>query len=112
MIFLAKIRALHQSTRIYIALYTAALIYLDDTFQQDIQGVSTFNERFVNNKPQEDPVLEGFGVLLRTATLHFDHVPSNIILTSTLNLVTALSLEHGMQKSLVSFPLLVILLNK
>ena len=90
-----------ESTRIFVALYTAALIYLDDTFQHDIRGVSSFNERFMRNEAQEDGVLEGFASLLREAPDYFGCVPSNIIVTSTLNLVTALSLEHGLQQTQV-----------
>ncbi|EDR03562.1 uncharacterized protein LACBIDRAFT_331339 [Laccaria bicolor S238N-H82] len=87
----------NKSTQIFIALYTAFLIYLDDVFQHDIELVYCFNERFILCQPQDDPVLDGFASLLREFPQHFGRVVSNIMTTSTLNLVTALLLEHETQ---------------
>jgi hypothetical protein len=93
----------NHSTRIYIALYTAALICLDDTYQNNKQAIMTFNARFVNNAPEYDPALEGLSIILRQTTCHFDCIPSNIIVTATLNFVTGLSLEHDLEKTSVRF---------
>ena len=108
----------NYSTRIYIALYTGVLICLDDTYLDNKQGIMTFNERFMNNEPEKDPVLAAMGIILRETTRHFDCIPSNIIVTATLNLVTALSLEHGLEKSSVRsdfignfVDLMIVLLN-
>lgn len=87
----------NKSTQIFIALYTAFLIYLDDVFQHDVEHVYCFNERFILCQAQDDPVLDGFASLLREFPQHFGRVVSNIMITSTLNLVTALLLEHETQ---------------
>lgn len=87
----------NESTRIFIALYTAFLIYLDDVFQKDVDRVSVFNDRFIQGQPQEDPVLDSFAALLHEIPNHYGRVVSNIMLTSTLNLVNALLLEHETQ---------------
>lgn len=94
-----------KSVQIYIALYTAFLVYLDDVFQADIGAVKEFNERFAANATQENPSLQGFANLLRDDTpKHFGRVVSNLIVTSTLNLVTALLLEHETQDMVVCTP--------
>jgi len=87
----------NKSTQILIALYTAFLIYLDDVFQHDVELVYCFNERFILCQAQDDPVLDGFASLLHEFPQHFGRVVSNIMITSTLNLVTALLLEFETQ---------------
>ncbi|KAF8874411.1 isoprenoid synthase domain-containing protein [Infundibulicybe gibba] len=86
-----------KSAQIFISLYTSFLIYLDDVFQHDITAVKEFNERFIWNLPQRDPVLNDFANLLFGLPLYFERIVSNMIITSTLNLVTALSLEYETQ---------------
>jgi hypothetical protein len=84
----------NKSTQIFISLYTAFLIYIDDIFQYDIDAVREFNERFVLRKSQGDQVLDCFANLLLELPKHFSRVAANIMITSTLNLVTALLLEY------------------
>lgn len=81
--------------RIFITLYTAVLVYLDDVFEHDVQAVHDFNQRFLRNEPQEDLVLDAFSKMLSVELpAIYGTFASNIIITSTLNLVTALLLEH------------------
>ncbi|KAF9492855.1 terpenoid synthase [Pleurotus eryngii] len=81
-------------THLLIALYTAFLIFLDDTFHEDMDEVAEFNSRFITNKPNEIPNLNVFAELLRDLPKYFNTIVANIMVTSTLNLVTALSLEQ------------------
>lgn len=83
-----------EATRVLIAVYTACGIYLDDVFKQDVDIVRCFNQRFVQGTPQGEPVLDCFAGILRELPEHFGDVVSNIMVTSTLNAVTALLLEH------------------
>ncbi|KAF7312995.1 Terpenoid synthase [Mycena kentingensis (nom. inval.)] len=85
------------STRILIAIYTACGIYLDDVFQADVEAVSMFNQRFLEHAPQADPVLDVFAQILLEIGDHYERVVSNIMVTSTLNAVTALTLEYKTQ---------------
>lgn len=80
-------------TQIYIAMYTAFLIYLDDVFQHDVAEVSSFNQRFITNQPQGDPVLDAFAYLLLEMPERYGTLLSNMMITSTMKLVTALVLE-------------------
>jgi hypothetical protein len=94
MVITAYAHLTDKSTRLFISLYTAFLIYTDDVFQYQVDAVREFNERFVAQKRQEDPVLDSFASLLLEFSQHFSTIASNIMITSTLNLVTALSLEY------------------
>lgn len=92
-----------KRTRIFIALYTAFLIYLDDVFQNEVEEVRSFNQRFMQGQPQGDIVLDAFAKLLHGTSQHFDQLASDIIMTSTLNLVTALSLEYKIKHQTVNY---------
>lgn len=85
------------TSRIIIALYTAFLIYLDDVFQHNIEGVREFNHYFIHGTHPSDPVLDSFAALLRELSQHWSRTVANLMVTSTLNLVTALLLEHEAQ---------------
>ncbi|KAJ7706343.1 isoprenoid synthase domain-containing protein [Mycena rosella] len=87
----------NRSTRILIAIYTACGIYLDDVFKKDVEVVSLFNQRFFEHAPQGDPVLDCFAQVLLELGSHFERVVSNIMVTSTLNAVSALTLEASTQ---------------
>lgn len=87
---------------ILITLYTACGIHLDDIFARDVTIVQTFNERFMRNEKQLDPILDCFAGVLRDFQLYFDPPIYNIIITSTLNAVTALLLEEDMKGVVVS----------
>ncbi|KAF9456360.1 isoprenoid synthase domain-containing protein [Collybia nuda] len=84
-------------TRIVICLFTACAIYADDMFHNNAAIVDEFNERFIQNKTQADVILEAFAELIREMAVHFKRVVANIIVTSTLNGVTALLLEYETQ---------------
>ncbi len=81
-------------TCLLIALYTAFLIFLDDAFHEDMDEVAEFNSKFIANKPNEIPNLNVFAELLRDLPKYFNTIVANVMVTSTLNLVTALSLEQ------------------
>lgn len=87
----------NRSTQILIALYTAFLIYIDDVYQHNVEGIDCFNERFILCKSQDDPVLDALTSLLQEFHQHFGRVASNIMITSTLNFMTSLLLDHEMQ---------------
>lgn len=83
-----------EATRIYIALYTALLIYLDDVFKDDVETVSEFNEHFIQGQQQGNSVFDALADVLRETPQHFGLVVSNLIIAATLNLITALPLER------------------
>jgi len=86
-----------KTIQVYICLYTAFLVYLDDMFDNDIEAVKEFNHRFITRQTQRQEVLNHFAALLLDMPAIFGTVSANLMTTSTLNLVTALSLEYELK---------------
>ncbi|KAF6827253.1 hypothetical protein CPLU01_09216 [Colletotrichum plurivorum] len=72
----------------------AFLVYLDDMFGNDIDAVQQFNHRFITRQPQANDLLDHFADLLLEMPAIFGTIVANMMTTSTLNLVTALSIEN------------------
>ena len=92
-----------RSTQVFIALYNAFVIWIDDAYARDVTGVDSFNERFVNGREQANEGLNGFDRLLRDTNLHYHGIQANVILSSSLNFPTSLILEFETQGMPVSF---------
>ncbi|KII92799.1 hypothetical protein PLICRDRAFT_122793 [Plicaturopsis crispa FD-325 SS-3] len=80
--------------RIFVCLYAAYIMYADDVFSKDVSAVTEFNERFVRRQPQTDKVLNDLADLLVRLPEYFGRIPANIIVSSCLDFVTALLVEH------------------
>ena len=91
-----------RSTQLFIALYTAFLTWLDDTYARDVTGLDSFNERFFTGQKQADEGLDALDRLLRETNLHYNSIQASVILTGSLNFVTAIILEFETQGMLVS----------
>ncbi|KAF8815630.1 terpenoid synthase [Phlegmacium glaucopus] len=92
----------NRSTQVFIAIYTAFLTWVDDTYTGDVRGVDTFNERFVTGQPQANEGLDGLDRLLREINLYYHGIQANIILTASLNFMTSTILEFETQGMAVS----------
>lgn len=96
-----------RPTQIWIALYTSCAIFLDDAtdrFLSELPNIYHFNDRFIVNKPRGSGVLDAFADILRRAQELYRPVASQLIITSTLNFVTANLLEHETKSMEVSSP--------
>jgi hypothetical protein len=88
--------------QIFICLYTALLVYLDDVFEKDVELVRDFNYRFVTSRSHEDRMLNHLGKLLLEMPAMFGQVEANIMVTSTMNGLTSLLIEHEVRNIEVS----------
>ena len=91
-----------RSTQLFIALYTAFLVWSEDTHALDVTGLDSFNERFVTGRKQANEALDGFDRFLRETNLHYNSIQTSVILTGGLNFITAIILEFETQGILVS----------
>jgi hypothetical protein len=82
------------SIRVWMALITAAAIYCDDKFLKDTNAVGVFCERFLRGQPQEDRALNAFADLLLETPRFYPRVTANLMVTSMLNLINAVLLDH------------------
>ncbi|KAJ3515470.1 hypothetical protein NLJ89_g1736 [Agrocybe chaxingu] len=86
-----------REIQVFIALYTAFLVYLDDSITRDISGVDLFHERFIGGQPQANEVLESLACFLRGIHTRYSEIQANLIMTSTLKFITSVMLEHMTQ---------------
>ncbi|KIK49810.1 hypothetical protein GYMLUDRAFT_266288 [Collybiopsis luxurians FD-317 M1] len=82
------------SIRVWMALITAAAIYCDDKFLKDTNAVGVFCERFLRGQRQEDRALNAFADLLLETPRFYPRVTANLMVTSMLNLINAVLLDH------------------
>lgn len=94
-----------ERVKIYIALYTMLMGYLDDCSQREVEGIQHFSQRFMLNQPQEDKILDDIASLLHELPRHWGAVASNMILTASLEFFTSLLVDfetRGIQVSIIN----------
>ncbi|KAK1220809.1 hypothetical protein PQX77_016380 [Marasmius sp. AFHP31] len=80
-------------TRVHVAIYSACVTALDDIFRQDPENMGGFSERFAKGLPQDNPMLEVLAKVIQETFQYYGRVQSALIVTSTLDFVTSLSVE-------------------
>ena len=93
----------NRSTQVFIAMFTAYLIWMDDAYTQNVTGVDYFTARFVTGQQQATECLDGLARLLRETTLHYHGIQANLILMASLNFITSTILDFETQGMVVSF---------
>lgn len=86
-----------QQEVVFVCSYTTLLSCSDDIFQNDVEALTAFNMRFINNRPHEHPILNAVSALLREIPSLWEPIPANMAISSTLNFINALLLEDLMQ---------------
>jgi hypothetical protein len=86
-----------HATKMWISLLISVSIVIDDHSLNgglDMVHLFPFNERFVSCQPQGDPALKALDSLLREASRHYSPLVSNLIVTSVLDFVSSILLDH------------------
>lgn len=81
------------ATQQWICLYTAFIIYFDDTFEKDASMVREFQQRFLAGLPQKHALLNQYVAFVRKAWIHFHPACANLIVTSILEFITGLIID-------------------
>ncbi|KAJ3766430.1 terpenoid synthase [Lentinula raphanica] len=82
-----------KSTQVWMALYTACVIYCDDMFKKDTEALALFSERLMHNQPQQDRALDALADLIFEIPCRFPRISANIMVTSALNHFNGLLIE-------------------
>ncbi|KZP17005.1 terpenoid synthase [Athelia psychrophila] len=83
----------NPATQKWICLYTAFIIYFDDTLEKDASMVREFQQRFLAGRPQENALLDQYAVFVRKAWIHFHPACANLVVTSILDFITGLLID-------------------
>ncbi|KAF8638694.1 hypothetical protein AX17_002016 [Amanita inopinata Kibby_2008] len=86
-----------HETRVYIALYTSALVAVEDVCSHDFDLLKAFCHRFIRGRPHGHPILDCYDLILRELPDYFDLVVADMMLQSNMDFVVALVLEYEMQ---------------
>lgn len=86
----------NPAAKVYTGIYTWLAIMLDDVIaacpEQQVDG-QRFLERYTKREPQPSPLFEAWADMCRGAYDHFDPIVASLVVTSSLNFVTANVLE-------------------
>ncbi|SJL03224.1 uncharacterized protein ARMOST_06572 [Armillaria ostoyae] len=82
--------------KVYIAIYTAFVLYFDDAYPDDpdaLVGVPNFTKHFATSEKQPTKMLDDFAGVLAEASQLFGEVTADFIVQAILRFMTALILE-------------------
>ncbi|KAI0394333.1 isoprenoid synthase domain-containing protein [Xylariaceae sp. FL0594] len=83
-----------QDIQIFVAIWTALLVYLDDVGDKDVERIRAFNYRFVTGSRHEDAMLNHLTEMLREMPAMFGRIEADLMVISTMNGLTSLLIEH------------------
>ncbi|KAJ3562901.1 hypothetical protein NP233_g9290 [Leucocoprinus birnbaumii] len=87
----------NYSTRIFIGVWTALLVHIDDFFEEYADGIKEFASRFSRQEPHTVPVLNQMADMSRELNDHWDTISANMILAAMLDYLTATMIENNIE---------------
>ncbi|KAF9444803.1 terpenoid synthase [Macrolepiota fuliginosa MF-IS2] len=84
----------NQSTRVFIAIWTGLLTYVDDVYESYSDGLNEFFERFTHKQPQRYQVLDQIVTMIHELPQHWGIVGSNLILTAEMDFLTSTIIDN------------------
>ncbi|KAF8632727.1 hypothetical protein AX15_001723 [Amanita polypyramis BW_CC] len=89
-------------TRIWIALYTAAFLAVEDICGHDADLLKGFYRRFSKGVKHGHPILDYYDLILREIPNHFEPFVADIMLQSCMDFIVAVVIECEMEKKPIS----------
>lgn len=75
----------------------SSLIFFDDLTRTDASAVQEFHSRFACGRLQLHPLLDLFAGLLRSSSDHFLLPCANLVVSSSLDFINGLIVDHDLQ---------------
>ncbi len=94
----------NHSTRIFIAMGTTRVTYIDDSYQLCAEGVDDFFDRFLAQERQQTEVLDHFASVIRELPHHWGIISSNLMTTSGMDFLTSMILDSNIEGMKVCGP--------
>lgn len=92
-----------RPTQIFIAFYTAFMIFLDDTAsKENLDLLMTFSKDLMQKRSHGNEVLDALAELLREIPEHYGDMGGGIILSTTLRYITSVVMEEEVSQYMVS----------
>ena len=84
--------------QVIVAVYAAFTLWIDDRFAAKPEPLAVFGVRFVKGEEQGDKGLDAWVKVIKELMEIYPAAQSNLICTASLNFVTAMLVEDGLQK--------------
>lgn len=89
----------NETAKIFIALYTAHLTYLDDRCDDHVGGLTLFSRNFARKQPHDHKILNDVADIFCEISDYWAPVIADLILTSSLEFVTSMVLDREMENA-------------
>ncbi len=87
----------NDSTRIFAAVLTGLLTYLDDAYETHAQGLEEFLDHFIRREPQRDGVLDHLATIIHEIPGHWGIISANLITTSVVDFLTSTIIDRTIE---------------
>lgn len=92
----------NQSTRVFIAMWTTLVTYIDDSYQLCAEGLDDFFDRFLRQERQQFEVLDHFACVIRELPQHWGIISANLMTTSGMDFFTSMIIDSNIEGMKVS----------
>ncbi|KAM6496568.1 Isoprenoid synthase domain containing protein [Amanita muscaria] len=89
---------LEHDKQVYIALYTASAIGLDETCSSDVESLKNFTHRFIMGKVHGHPIMDSYDMIVRQLPDRFESFAAEAMLQSALDFCVGLVMEYELLK--------------
>lgn len=86
-----------QPARIFIAIWTGILTYIDDEYHNYAGGLDEFFDRFLRQEPQQHQILDQIATLFRGVPDHWGVISSNLITTAQMDFLTSTIIDRTIE---------------